>query len=256
MNPIVQSNPAQEIQTGPTVISLSVVVTIFQETNSIREAVERVRKQDREGYLKEFVLMASPKSSSETIAICKSLVDQYPNVRFHIQEESPGVGFAIREGMAKACGTHVALLAADLETTPETIDVMVKKIKETGCDVVTGSRWLSGGGFQKYGIIKLVCNWFFQKIFKVLFRTKLTDISYGYKILSKEVIDRIQWTGQLHEIYIETTIKPLGAGYRVEEVPTVWVRRDEGESVNSFFKNFIYVKKAFAVLFRIDKIRR
>jgi glycosyltransferase involved in cell wall biosynthesis len=240
----------------PAEISLSVVITVLQETYSIRETVERVMEEDHEGYIKEFILMASPKSSPATLTICDDLAREYPMVKVYIQKESPGVGHAIREGIERASGSHVALLASDLETEPEAIDRMVQKIKETGCDVVTGSRWLSGGGFKKYGMIKLICNWCFQKIFKVLFHTKLTDISYGYKILSKAIADKIDWSGEFHEIYIETTIKPLAAGCRVEEIPTTWTAREEGKSANSFFKNFIYVKKAFAVLFHAERITK
>ena len=62
------------------------------------------------------------------------------------------------------------------------------------------------------------------------------------KLLSKELADAIEWEGTTHEICIETTVKPLKKGYHLEQVPTVWVGRQEGTSVNTFFKNFRYVK--------------
>jgi hypothetical protein len=52
----------------------------------------------------------------------------------------------------------------------------------------------------------------------------------------------MEWEGTMHEICIETTVKPLKKGYYLEQVPTVWVGRREGRSVNTFFKNFRYVK--------------
>jgi len=55
------------------------------------------------------------------------------------------------------------------------------------------------------------------------------------------LIDAIEWHGTLHEICIETTVKPIKHGYNLQQVPSVWVGRREGRSVNTFFKNFRYV---------------
>ena len=147
--------------------------------------------------------------------------------------------------MELATGTHViGLLSADLETEPEAIPRMVRKLRETGCDAVTGNRWLPGGGFVGYDRLKLALNWIFQKSFSLLYLTRIGDLSYGYKLLSKEICESIEWEGTLHEIFIETTVKPLKAGYHIEQVPTVWTARSEGASKNTFWRNFRYVSMA------------
>lgn len=228
-------------------IQLSVVVTVYGETFSVRETVERLLAADR-GYLLEILLVIAPKSSSESFAVCRGLEKKYQKVTMSIQRQIPGVGFAYREGMAAARGNFVALMSGDLETEPEAIDRMVRKIEETGCDCVIASRWLRGGGFVNYDKKKLVLNWLFQKIFRILYRTHLTDLTYGFKILKKEIAEEISWKGTLHEIFIETTVKPLKAGFAIEEVPSVWIGRKEGISKNTFWRNFRYVRVALATL--------
>jgi dolichol-phosphate mannosyltransferase len=151
--------------------------------------------------------------------------------------------------MQAATGNYVALMAADLETEPAAVDRMVDKILETGCDGVIANRWLPGGGFTNYDPLKYVLNWIFQKMFRIAFWTKLGDLTFGFKILSKEIAEKITWEGTLHEICIETTVKPIKYGYRIEQVPSVWIGRKEGTSVNTFFKNFRYVKMAIHTLF-------
>lgn len=228
-------------------ISLSVVVTVFSETFSLTESIDRLLKLDR-GYVQEIILAVSPKSSSECIEICHQLEKTHKSVTVHMQQNNPGVGWAIREGMALATGNYVALLSADLETEPEAVDRMVRKIEETGCDGVIGNRWLKGGGFKNYDPLKLILNFGFQYVFRVLYWTKLGDLTYGFKILSRDLVQGIRWEGILHEIYIETTVKPLKLGYHVEQVPTVWIGRKEGESKNTFLRNFRYVRLALQVL--------
>jgi dolichol-phosphate mannosyltransferase len=228
-------------------IQLSIVVTVYSETQSVRETVERLKKQDR-GYIKEILLLISPKSSPESFEICKSLVAQYPFVSLHVQKRTPGVGWACREGMEIATGNYITLMSSDLETEPEAVDRMVQKIEETGCDGVMTSRWLPGGTFENYDKLKLILNWIFQQIFRILYWTKLTDLTYGFKTLKKSFTDSITWEGTLHEIFIETTVKPIKIGMYLEEIPTVWIGRREGVSKNTFLRNFRYFKTAFTTL--------
>lgn len=228
-------------------MNLSVVVTVFSETFSLTETIERLLKSDR-GHISEIILAVSPRSSKECLDICQELARKHSFIKLHIQKNNPGVGWALREGMALASGDYVALLSADLETEPEAVDRMVKKIEETGCDGVIGNRWLKGGGFKNYDRKKLILNYIFQKVFRLLYWTKLGDLTYGFKILSRDICRQINWEGTLHEAYIETTIKPIKKGYHLEQTPTIWIGRLEGESKNTFFKNFRYVKMAFKVL--------
>jgi dolichol-phosphate mannosyltransferase len=221
-------------------IKLSVVVTVYSETFSINETIEQLLSGDR-GYIVEILLVVSPRASEETFAICKSWAAREPRVKLLVQKNNPGIGWAYREGMQTAKGNFVALMAGDLETEPAAVDRMVQKAVETGCDEVIANRWLPGGKFTNYDPLKLVLNWMFQKIFRVLFWTRIGDFTFGLKLLSKEVTEAVQWEGTMHEICIETTVKPLKMGYHLEQVPTVWVGRKEGRSVNPLWRNFRYL---------------
>lgn len=226
---------------------LSVVVTVYTETFSVVETVDRLVKNDSGG-LREIILVVSPKASAETLRITEELERTNPLVRRHIQKRVPGVGWALREGMSLAKEECVVIMSGDLETEPEAADRMFQKAKETGADLVVGNRWArNGGGFVHYDRFKLICNWIFQKVFKVVYRTKINDLTYGFKLLRRSLIESIEWESEFHEIYIETTVKPLKIGCRAEQVPTIWIGRREGKSVNTFFRNFRYVTLALRV---------
>lgn len=227
-------------------IRLSIVVTVFSETVSVRETVDILLSQDR-GYIEEIMLLLSPRASDETKSICAECAEKDRRVKILIQKKNPGIGWALREGMQAATGNFVALMAADLETEPAAVDRMVEEIEKTGCDGVIANRWLPGGGFTNYDPLKYVLNWVFQKTFALLFRTDLGDLTFGFKILSRRIVDSIPWEGTLHEICIETTVKPIAYGFRLRQVPSVWVGRKEGVSVNTFFRNFRYVKMALQI---------
>lgn len=231
-------------------IKLSIIVTVYSETFSISKTIEILLKHNR-GYIKEIILLISPRSSAETFRIANQEAAKNPLVKIQIQKNNPGVGWAYREGMEVAAGNHIALMAADLETEPATIDRMVRKIEETGCDGVIANRWLKGGGFIGYNSTKLVLNWIFQKVFMVLYWTKISDLTFGFKILSRQIAKQTQWTGTLHEICGETTFRPIQDGYYIEQVPSPWVGRQEGQSINKFLRNFRYVWLALKIRFNL-----
>ena len=227
-------------------IKLSIVISVYSETFSLVETVDRLIAKNR-GYIYEIILVVSPMSSKKCIEVCNLLIENNSLLKIHIQKNNPGLGWALREGMALSKGTYIALMSSDLETEPEAIDRMVKKIEETNCDLVVGNRWLNGGGFQDYDYIKLILNYLFQSIFKWIYSTDIGDITYGFKIISKKLESKINWQSSLHEICIETTIKPLTNNAKIEQVPTIWIGRKEGYSKNSFMKNFRYLSLALKV---------
>lgn len=225
---------------------MSIIITVYSEEKSLSETIHRLFEDDT-GYIHEILLVVSPHSSAACLGLCRTLPKQDPRIVFHLQQSGDGVGRAVREGLARASGNYVAIMSADLETEPEAIARMVKKIAATDCDVVIADRWLPGSRFEDYSRIKLVLNWGFQHVFRRIFGTRVGDLTYGFKILRQDVVRGICWEGTRHEIFIETTIKPIKCGYSVERVPTIWKGRKEGKSNNTFFYNLRYVWLALKV---------
>ena len=71
-----------------------------------------------------------------------------------------------------------------------------------------------------------------------------------FKILNENLVRSIKWEGVMHEIFIETTLKPLQSGCHIEQVPTRWTGRQEGHSKNSFLRNLRYVLLAIKLLLK------
>jgi dolichol-phosphate mannosyltransferase len=231
-------------------IKLSILVTVFSETRSIIETVETLINHDR-GYIQEIILLVSPRASKETFSICEEMTKKYTLVKIHVQVNNPGIGWAFREGIDIAAGNYMALMSADLETELAAVDRMVRKIEETGCDAVVANRWLKGGGFTGYDPLKLILNWLFQKIFRIIFWTRIGDLSYGYKILSWKIAKTTKWHETMHGFCVETTVRPIKDGYYFEEIPSSWVGRKEGKSVNKLLSNFSYVWLALKIRFNM-----
>jgi dolichol-phosphate mannosyltransferase len=220
---------------------------VFSETDTVRIVVDwlRVNLASR---LHEVIIIISPRSSKESFAICDELVRLDPRVQLWVQQVNPGVGNAFREGYARATGNVILSMDSDNEMELEAIPKMLEAMAANNYAVVVGSRWLPGGGFVGYQRFKRVLNWGFQQLFRILFLTRGTDLTYGFKVLRSEVIHGITWEATLSEIGCETTMKPMRAGFGCGEVPSVWTARAQGRSTNNFWRNFRYVRMALHVL--------
>jgi dolichol-phosphate mannosyltransferase len=227
-------------------INLSVVMPVFSEQESIIEIIKWLEINCRD-WLFEIIVVVSPMSIKETKNICKRLVEE-ERIRLFEQEMNPGLGWAYRQGLREARGTHILMLDSDGEMDLESIPLMIKTMREKGCSMVVGSRWVKGGGVRGYDGVKYLLNRAFQYVFRLLYRTTIHDLTLGFKLMKRGVAQGIDWESTMHEIATETTLKPIKYGYKVCEVPARWVKRQEGRTKNRTLNNLRYVVMAFRIL--------
>jgi dolichol-phosphate mannosyltransferase len=222
---------------------------VFNETETVRLVCDWLRA-NLGARLLEIIIIYSPRSCAESKAICHQLAAEDGRIHVHEQQNNPGVGHAFREGYARIKGNVVLSMDSDNEMELTAIPRMLALLSEGNHGLVVGSRWLRGGGFVGYSRFKRWLNWGFQQLFRLLFLTKLHDLTYGFKVLRAEVVHAIKWEAQLHEVGCETTLKPVHLGVSVGETPSVWTARTQGRSTNNFWRNFRYVATALGILWR------
>ena len=225
---------------------ISVIMPVYYEEEVLRKTVaDVIRAVGTE--LHEIIIVVSPKSSARTFEICAELVKIYSVIKFFTQEKNPGLGLALREAFARVSGTHALIVDGDGEFDIVTIPEMIKKAERY--DLVLASRWIKGGDVRGYDPLTYVLNRSFQYIFRLLFWTRVHDLTYGFKLISVEILKRFKWEGIWHEIAMETTLRPLKDGYRIVEVPSIWRKRKEGVSKINTWKRFRYIPFALKILF-------
>ncbi|MFN2507166.1 MAG: glycosyltransferase family 2 protein [Chthoniobacterales bacterium] len=228
--------------------SATILLPVMDETESLRKSV-RIVEEECAPDVCEYILSVCDRTTPESVAICRSYVDSAPEKFVLHFQKLPFVGGALREAFDLARGSHVLMMASDLETEPATVKELIAEAKKTPDAIITASRWIKGGGFEGYNKVKLVSNYVFQKIFSVLYGVKLTDMTYGFRIFPAHVVKSIRWEELRHPFFFETLIKPLRLGVPVREIATPWKARVEGESQNTFLRNFAYFAPGFKTRF-------
>lgn len=221
--------------------SVSVILPVMNETFSLRQTVEIIVR-DAQPWIREFLIVVCDRTTPEALQTAQTLQREFGELVVIHTQRLPFLGGAIREAFEIARGSHVVLMASDLETDPALVSHLIELEAVQPDGIVTTSRWIAGGSFEGYSRLKWALNWVFQKTFAILYGTKLTDMTYAYRIMPTSLVQAIRWDELRHPFLFETLIKPLRLGVPVRETPAQWRARSEGESQNTFWRNFEYFR--------------
>jgi glycosyltransferase involved in cell wall biosynthesis len=227
---------------------VSVILPVINETFSLIKTVNIILNLSKKDIL-EIIIVVDKKTTTKSIEIINTLILQKDKLIILHLQKMPFIGGAIQEAFNLARGSHVIMMASDLETDPNLIPLLIEKSKIFPDNIITVTRWKSGGGFKNYSKIKLFANWIFQKIFSLLYWTNLSDMTYAFRIYPINIVRKINWQELKHPFLFETIIKPLRIGVKVIEIPGIWKARTEGVSQNTFLRNFEYFKIGIKVRF-------
>jgi dolichol-phosphate mannosyltransferase len=100
-------------------------------------------------------------------------------------------------------------------------------------DLVLGSRYVSGGGTRNWNLLRRLISRGGSLYAQVLLGVRIRDLTGGFKCYRRTVLETIDLgaiDSKGYAFQIETTYRALRAGFRVVEVPIVFVDREAGGS--------------------------
>lgn len=232
-------------------MKLSVLIPCYNEIDTIRELVARVRAVDIRMRVRDgrFDLPVAPDGTVE-LAIDKELVivddgsvdgtrdalaefRGLPGMVVVFHDQNRGKGAAVRTAISEASGDIMLVQDADLEYDPREYPSLLAPIVEGRSKVVYGSRFL-GGPRKAMFFSHMMGNKILTLLTNVLFDTILSDMETCYKVFTREVAEQLQLKSPGWGFDPEITAKILKRGYRIYEVPISYNGREytEGKKIN------------------------
>ena len=214
----------------------------------------------------EVVLPALP-ADAEIIVVDGHSVDDSesmvrrvrPDARF-VQQTRRGKGNALAVGFAEATGDIIVMFdadgSADVAEIPRFVDALL-----SGADFAKGSRVLAGGGSTDITFLRDMGNKALTLLTNVIFRTKYTDLCYGYNAFWVDVLPyldlplphpvaaEMQW-GDGFEIETLINCRVAVANLNVAEVASVEQIRLFGTSNLNAMKDGLRVLKTIGTEWR------
>jgi len=229
--------------------SVTIILPVINETFSLRQTIEILEAENGD-VIKEYIIVVSPqKTIPASIEVCNCLLEGMPDKVVVLRQQRPFLGGACMDAFDKATGSHLIMMASDLETDPRQVKNMIALARKYPDRIVLNSRWIREGRFIGYNKAKLVMNFFFQTFFAILFNFACTDFTYAFRVCPTALMQAINWEELKHPFLLESLVKPLRLKVQTVEIPAVWRPRREGESQNTFLGNFPYLAVGIRVRF-------
>ncbi|HVA03424.1 MAG TPA: glycosyltransferase family 2 protein [Acidimicrobiales bacterium] len=226
--------------------TLSVIVPVFNERNTIAEILRRIRAVDLPMHLE--VVVVDDGSTDGTGKVLSALEDS--TVRIVTHSTNQGKGAAVRTGVKTARGQLVLIQDGDLEYDPDDWPKLLEPVMKGKAQVVYGSRFTGAGRAMR------PTQWLGNRLLtitaNVLYRSTLSDMETGYKLFDRAVLDAITIESDGFDFEPEITAKVLRRGYRIYEVPVSYTGRDPSEGTKFDWRDGV---RAFTALVRYRFIR-
>ena len=178
------------------------------------------------------VVLIDGHSTDDTITVARQLL---PTIRI-VKQAGKGKGNALRAGFAACTGDIIVMLDADGSADPNEIPRFVGALMGGG-DFAKGSRFLQGGGSHDITLLRGAGNYMLSRLANLLFRTRFSDLCYGYNAFWKHCLEYIEINCDGFEIETLINLRMHKAKLKIIEVPSFEYLRIHGTSNLNTFKD-------------------
>ncbi|CAN5503066.1 polyprenol monophosphomannose synthase [soil metagenome] len=212
-----------------------IIVPTYNERENIERIIERALLQD--GRLE--ILVVDDGSPDGTGAVVTALAAANPRVHLLPRGSKLGLGTAYLAGFRWALEREYDLILemdADFSHDPIHLPQFLNAAK--GADLVVGSRYQQGRvTVVNWPIARLILSYCANIYARRITGLKLWDATGGFKCFRREVLaainlDDVRSNG--YAFQIEMSFRAWRKGFRIVEIPIVFVDRSEGTSKMSF----------------------
>ena len=156
---------------------ISVIVPALNEARNLPYVFARLPQVDE-------IVLVDGGSTDDTVAVARRL---RPDIRV-VRQNRKGKGNALACGFAQATGDIIVMIDADGSTDPLEIPRFVQALRE-GADFAKGSRFSPNGGSADITRLRRAGNKCLSTLVNVLFRTRYSDLCYGYNAFWAHCLD-------------------------------------------------------------------
>ena len=235
-----------------------VIIPTYNEKENIEKIIRAVF-----GLEKAFdILVIDDGSPDGTAAIVKGLMggSEFPG-RLHIieREGKLGLGTAYIAGFKWALAhgyEYIFEMDADFSHDPADLPRLYAACADEGYDLAIGSRYVSGVNVVNWPMGRVLMSYYASKYVRIVTGLPIHDTTAGFKCYKRRVLeaidlDAIRFKGYAFQIEMKFTA--YKCGFKIKEVPVIFVNRRMGTSKMS---GGIFGEAVFGVMrLRWDSIR-
>lgn len=235
-----------------------VIIPTYNEIENIRAIIRAVTSLEKP----LDVLIIDDGSPDGTADSVKELMQTELQGRLHLIERKGKLGL----GTAYICGFKWAIehgydyifeMDADFSHNPNDLPRLYAACHDEGFDVAVGSRYITGVNVVNWPIGRVLMSYYASAYVRTILGISLRDTTAGFVCYRREVLetidlDKIRFKG--YAFQIEMKYSAIRLGFKIKEVPVIFVNRELGTSKMS---GGIFSEALFGVIrLRLGNITR
>ena len=235
-----------------------IIIPTYNEKENIEKIIRAIFALDKCFH----ILVIDDGSPDGTAAIVKRLISEEFGERLFIEERSGklGLGTAYIVGFKWALARnyeYIFEMDCDFSHDPKDLPRLYATCHDQGYDLAIGSRYVSGVNVVNWPIGRVLMSYFASKYVRIVTGCNIHDTTAGFKCYRRRVLktielDKIRFKGYAFQIEMKFTAAKCG--FRIKEVPVIFVNRREGVSK---MNTGIFGEAFFGVIkLRIDSFSR
>ncbi len=211
-----------------------VIIPTYNEKENIENILTAVTDLEQ-GF---DVLVVDDGSPDGTAQIVKQLMAGRLNGRVHLVERQgkQGLGTAYIVGFRWAIECHydyIFEMDADFSHAPSDLPLLLRACKEEGYDMAIGSRYITGVNVVNWPMSRVLMSYFASKYVRMVTGLNIRDTTAGFVCYRRQVLetihlDEIRFKGYAFQIEMKFTA--YKCGFRIKEVPVIFINRELGVS--------------------------
>ncbi len=207
-----------------------IIIPTYNEIENIEKIIRDIRNIDNDLH----ILVVDDNSPDKTGAKVKGMRSEFPNLHLVEREGKLGLGTAYVAGFRFALKNgydFIFEMDADFSHDPREIPNFLNAIAES--DLVIGSRYIKGVNVVNWPLSRLLLSYFANRYTSIVTGMPLKDSTGGFKCFRREVLEAINLE-KVHSggysFQIEMNFKAWKKGFRVKEIPIIFIDRAVGKS--------------------------
>jgi dolichol-phosphate mannosyltransferase len=210
-----------------------VIIPTYNECENIEKIIRAVFALEHDFH----ILVIEDNSPDGTAAIVKRMQEEFPERLYMIERTGKlGLGTAYIAGFKWALEQgydYIFEMDADFSHNPNDLPRLLDACVNGGADVAIGSRYVSGVNVVDWPMSRILMSYGASKYVRLITQIPVHDTTAGFVCYRKEVLqmmdlDKIRFKGYAFQIEMKFTAWQLG--FRIEEIPVIFVNRKEGTS--------------------------
>lgn len=230
-----------------TKLDLSVIISALNEEKSVQRVLREVLLIFNKYKINGEIVFMDNHSTDKTGKFADEISkeDRRLHVVHRINRLNKDLGSSLREGFANSKGKYILVMDCDLSHSPNEIPNLLKHKDEA--DIIVGSRYVKDGKADM-NLKRSIISRSFNLLTRLLIGTNVKDITTGFKLYNKRVIDSIQLESTGFGLQVEIFLKAMNKGYTAKEIPIHYQRVDK-KSTLIYRKQFLsYTKPVMLAL--------